>query len=92
MVEWELRPAAELKKPESGLLSLSPQYLIRNLGAGPWPGTHTDTLSRHSHSCSFSHTLSSAQGGETEGHGHSLKGSTQVSAVILLQFLCLVVP
>lgn len=75
LVECELRPRsraekARIRPPQS----LSSQYLIRNLGAGPWPGTDPHTLSRHSVSLSL--TRSPTQGGQTEGRGHSLKGST----------------
>lgn len=76
-VECELRPCSRAEKARiRALRPLSSQYLIRNLGAGPWPGTDSDTLSRHSHFCSLSHTLSPTQGGQTEGRGHSLKSST----------------
>lgn len=39
--------AAGVEKARIWALNLSSRHLIRNLGAGPWPGRGVHTLSRH---------------------------------------------
>lgn len=71
-VGCELRPCSRAEKAR--ILApqpLSSQYLIRNLGAGPWPGTDPDSLSAHAHSFALTHTSFNPRSPQAEGRGHS---------------------